>query len=231
MIEIIPAIMPRSWEDLEGEVARVAPFVGKVQIDVMDGKFVKNKSWPYMKGRAGDKFFKLLQVEEIGLPSWQDVDFEADMMIDKPEEEIEKWIAAGMARIIVHVESTKKLSEIIKIFQLHNAHEVGIELGLALNPDTSTDQILPFLEDIQFVQFMGIDRIGLQGQPFDEKVLDKIREFHNAHPEMVISVDGGVNFEDAHALVEAGARHLVSGSAILESTDIAEAVERFKKIV
>ena len=236
-VEIIPAIMPKNWEDLEGEVAKVAPFVKAVQIDVMDGKFVKSKSWPYMKRRGNDDIFKQLQVEDLGLPFWQEVDYEADLMIDKPEEEIENWIAAGMSRIIVHIESTQKMPEIVKMFEAYKAYpenpgdEMSVDLGLALNIDTPTEEILPYLEDIEFVQFMGIDTIGLQGQSFDERVADKIREFHNAHPEVAISVDGGVSLENARSLVEAGASRLVSGSAIFESEDAGSAIENLKHIV
>lgn len=225
MIEIIPAIMPRNWQDLEKEVERIAPFVKSVQIDAMDGRFVKSKSWPYMKRRDNDDIFKQLQIEDMGLPFWQKVDYEVDLMIDKPEEEIENWIAAGASRVVVHIESTKKMSEI--------ADMIGerVDLGIALNIDTPTEEILPYLESIKFVQFMGIDTIGLQGQTFDERVVDKIREFHNAHPEIAISVDGGVGFENAHDLVEAGASRLVSGSVIFESEDPASAIENLKKIV
>jgi ribulose-phosphate 3-epimerase len=232
MIEIIPAIMPKSFEDLGNKLAHVASHTKTVQLDIMDGKFVRSRSWPYYT--SDRESFENLLNESDGLPYWDKVDFEFDLMIENPEETIDDWITAGATRIIVHIESTRKLEEIVKKMHARFAYDESIvpiiELGLALNIDTPTNLILPHLEDIQFVQFMGIETIGLQGEPFAERVVDKIRDFHNAHPEVMISVDGGVNFDTAKILVEAGAKRLVSGSAIFEG-DVAGNIEHFKSLV
>lgn len=216
--------MPQSFSDLESKLDLVARATPLVQIDIMDGKFVKTKSWPYY---ASDRAsLEKLLTESDGLPHWDKLDFEIDLMVSKPEGVIGDWITIGAKRLVIHVESTKNLKEIIQTLK-----ERSVDIGLALNPSTPTDKILPYLEDIQFVQFMGIDTIGIQGEPFDESVFDKMREFHNAHPEIVISVDGGVDFDNAKDLVEAGAKRLVSGSAIFESGDVAGAVKHFKDLV
>lgn len=239
MIEIIPAVMPKDWYDFEDTVNRVAQFVSTIQIDVMDGKFVPTRSWPYIKRE--DEYFNRLQEEEIGLPHWQNVDYEVDLMIEKPEEEINKWILAGMSRLIVHLESTTKIQDIVRDInerfaypelsqEAMNGKSREIELGIALNPDTPLHTVTEFLEDIDFVQFMGIAKIGRQGEPFDERVIDRVREFHNAHPEVIISIDGGVNFDTAPMLVEAGVKRLVSGSAILQSDNPVETISHLKKI-
>jgi ribulose-phosphate 3-epimerase len=208
MNEIIPAIMPDSFKDLDDKVSMVFHYVKTVQVDIMDGKFVPGRTWPYF---SSDKHtFQDLLTESEGLPHWDNVDYEIDLMIDKPENVIEDWIVAGAARIIVHIESTQKMDEIIKI------NQGRIELGIALNIDTPLSDIVGYLEDIQFVQFMGIQTIGLQGQPFDDRVLNKIRELHEGHPEVLVSVDGAVNFETAPLLLEAGVKRFVSGSAIFE---------------
>ena len=68
------------------------------------------------------------------------------------------------------------------------------------------------------------------GEPFDERGLDKSRELRNAHPEIVMSVDGGVNFDTAPELIEAGVKHLVSGSAIFDGNP-AQNIEQFKNLV
>ncbi|MCC2630487.1 MAG: ribulose-phosphate 3-epimerase, ribulose-phosphate 3-epimerase [Candidatus Paceibacter sp.] len=234
MIEIIPAIMPDSFKDMRNKLSLVAPFTKSVQLDIMDGKFVKGRTWPYF---SSDKFtFEDLLNESEGMPYWDKVDFEIDLMVDKPEEVIDGWITAGASRIIVHIESTDKMDEIIKMMHARFAYEgmtekPDVELGIALNIDTPISEIVGYLEDVQFVQFMGIAIIGLQGEPFDERVLDKIREFHNAHPEITISVDGGVSYETAPMLVEAGAKRLVSGSTIFNTENPAGAIEYFKDIL
>lgn len=227
MIELVPAIMPENLEDLEEKLGRVFRYVPLVQLDIMDGVFVKGKTWPYV-GDKGD--YQNMLNEEEGLPFWDKVDFEIDLMISKPEEKILDWIIIGASRVIVHIESTKKMEDVIRQINDRFSGKKDIELGIALNIDTPTETILPYLEDIDFVQFMGIAEIGRQGEDFDERVLDKVRDFHNAHPEVIISVDGGVNLDTALQIIQAGAKKLVSGSAILESVNIPETIQSFKKL-
>ncbi len=232
MAEIIPAIMPAHFHDLAQSVSLVAHYVKTVQIDIMDGRFVRAKTWPYINDKGS---FEKLMAEEQGLPYWDEVDYEIDLMVERPEDIIEEWIIAGASRIIIHIESTKAMDDIIGFFDERFRYEVEtntreVELILALNVDTPTDVILPYLENIDAVQFMGIDTIGLQGQPFDEKVLQKIHEFHNAHPEIEISVDGGVTLETAPELIEVGVTRLVSGSSIFKSGNIADTIDIFKNL-
>ena len=77
---------------------------------------------------------------------------------------------------------------------------------------------------IDFVQFMGIDNVGFQGQEFDDRVLEKISDLRGEYPNIQISVDGGVGFDNAADLISAGATRLISGSAVFESDDMAEAI-------
>ena len=129
------------------------------------------------------------------------------------------------------------LKEIRKKYGYYGDSIVGIEIGIALNIKTPNEDIYKFFELndagrslIDFVQFMGIREIGYQGQYFDERVLGKIRELRQSHSDTIISVDGGVTFENAHEIVEAGVNRLVSGSAIYESENIKEAIEEMKII-
>ncbi|MDQ3076765.1 MAG: hypothetical protein M3Q63_01790 [bacterium] len=230
MAEIIPAIMPQSIEDLENDLALVANTVSTVQLDIMDGKFVRPKTWPYQNNKGT---FEEILTESEGLPFWDKIDFEIDLLVAKPEDSIDNWIAAGASRIIVHVESTNNVEGIVNTFKERFAYAPDsksrdIELVLSLNIDTPIDSVLPYLEDIDGVQFMGIAHIGYQGEPFDERVIDKIREFHNAHPTVIISIDGGVTLDNGPQLVTVGVKRLVSGSAIYESGNIADTIEMFK---
>lgn len=223
-IEIIPAIMPRSYEDLVEKVGLFAGVVPFVQLDIMDGKFVPDRTWPYPLDRNPD--FAQIVDQEKGMPAWEDVNFEVDLMISNPEVMVPKWLSAGAGRIIVHVESMSDF-EVIR-----EAVPAGlIELGLAINTSTPLSALDPFLDRIDFVQCMGIARIGFQGEAFDERVLEHVRALRAAHPNLPISIDGSVNFETARRLVDAGATRLVSGSAILKSDDIAFAIDELKNLV
>jgi ribulose-phosphate 3-epimerase len=72
-------------------------------------------------------------------------------------------------------------------------------------------------------------KAGFSGQVFIPEMLDKVREIRKRKPNMPIEVDGGINYDTAHLAVAAGATRLISTSAIFNSKNIKEAIERFKK--
>jgi len=224
MIEIIPAILETDFAEVEKKVALVDGLTRHVQLDVCDGIFVPSKSWPYT---AKEKTPTLL-------PPPGKVSFEIDFMTASvPLAGVDAWIAAGAKRFIFHVGSMPSM-ELAKA--IVRANEL-VQCGLAIDLNTPTEALLPFLEEIAVVQFMGIEKVGYQGQEFaGERVLDKIRAFHGAHPEVPISVDGGVGLKNAKALVEAGASRLIVGSAIFGAksapqNSVTENIAAFKKAV
>jgi ribulose-phosphate 3-epimerase len=163
-------------------------------------------------------------------------------MVLKPEEVIEDWIAVGAKRLVVHIESTEKMSEIIAIMRkrfgnMKKSKEetsvFDVELSVALNVATPVSAITEYLEDVAGVQFMGIQTIGKQGEPFAEEVIEKIRNFHNAHPEIEISVDGGVSYELVPILKEVGVTRFVSGSTIFSrgEASVGDSISHFKKLL
>ncbi|MEK7581989.1 MAG: hypothetical protein AAB488_01510 [Patescibacteria group bacterium] len=223
MPEIIPAIMPKTIVDISAKVSLVKKLVSYVQIDVMDGIFVPNKSWPYS---AWSEFQELVK-KNTGLPFWQDINYEFDLMVKNSPQILNEIILLGAQRIIFHIESSKK--EELKNL-IDKAKEAEVEVGISLNNDTPLETILPFVDKIDFVQLMGIARIGFQGEPFDERVIERIKKLKKDYQNLAISIDGGVNFETAPFLVGAGADRLVSGSAIFESGDIVDAICKLKMI-
>ncbi|MDH5442676.1 MAG: hypothetical protein OEX08_03725, partial [Candidatus Nomurabacteria bacterium] len=102
-IEIIPAIMPNSYNDLLEKSGQVSDVVSIVQIDVMDGIFVPEKTWPYVD--SADEHFARMINEEEGLPNAEKIDYELDLMIQSPDTDFDKWVALQPRRIIVHIES------------------------------------------------------------------------------------------------------------------------------
>ncbi len=219
--EIIPAILPMDFMEIEDALATVKGAVKTVQIDVCDGQFAPNPTWPYRK--HDDSFEKILHEQE-GLPGWQDLDFEIDLMCNRPEGYVDEWVSAGATRVIIHAEATGDVTRAIGIL------EGRVEVGLALGIDTPLDAIAAHREHIQFIQLMGIDTVGFQHQPFDEKVLGRIKEARIMYPGLPISVDGGVSLETAPELIAAGADRLVVGSAIFAADNPYEAIERFKEL-
>jgi ribulose-phosphate 3-epimerase len=241
MAEIIPAIMPRSFEDLVEKAGLFAGLAKIVQIDVMDGIFVPEKTWPY-QGNS-DPFYEIV-AKERSLPQGGVVEYEVDLMVARPENCLKGWVETGMRRVIAHIESIGDLQYFLKNLrhnkypQINSDRPQNFEFGFALNIDTPNETLYDLIADdranarpvIDFVQFMGIANIGYQGQPFDGRVLPKIAELRARYNDIIISVDGGVNFDSAPKLLQAGANRLVAGSAILQSGNINEAVGKFKNL-
>lgn len=224
---IIPAILPKDWSELEEKISLVKELVKTVQIDICDGQFTPDPSWPY-KRRDGS-FEKIIK-EENGLPGWDVLNFEIDLMVNKPEEKVDDWVAAGASRIILHAESKGNVGQAIQMLKDR------VEIGLALNIETPISEVgNPRFAigkgSIQFIQLMGIDNIGFQGQAFDIKVFEKIKEVKKMCPDFLVSIDGGVSLENAKQLIEAGADRLVVGSAIFEADNYIEAIADFRKIL
>jgi ribulose-phosphate 3-epimerase len=237
MTEVIPAIIPQSFEDLKDRMSRVKGLTALVQIDIEDGVFVPSACWPY-KGDQGGDFQKILNESE-GFPFWESMDFEADLMIAHPETDAENFIKAGAKRIILHVESSPKMLDFVKELRKKYGYfgesAVSVEIGIGINIATPNNVLDEYLKPNEmgrtladFIQFMGIDVIGYQEQRFDPVVLDKIEELRIKYPDTIISVDGGVNFENAHQLVHAGVNRLVSGSTLYNSDNMGEAIEKMK---
>lgn len=221
MVEIIPAIIPESMDDLRSKLVRVKGLAPFVQIDFCDGKFVKNKSWPFHKE---DQFaWKELVGEAEGLPYWEDFSFEADLMIREPDDFIKEIGMVGFSRAIVHVASTKDIEGTITAGR---RFEMGV--GIAIGRETDIKKLDRWIELVDFVQVMGIEHIGVQGEPFDEHAFIQVKELRRAYPSLSIGVDGGVTLENAPKLIKAGATRLVVGSALFGSADIKDTVREFQ---
>jgi pentose-5-phosphate-3-epimerase len=240
MAEIIPAILPKSYEELTEKLELCAGHAPTVQIDICDGFFVQSRTWPYLKGvvtaegEPVDQIFASIIDQESALPHWEEVDFEFDIMARKVHEKIPDFIAAGASRIVVHKASVdaEELAAILRDFG-KRSEEVGmfdIELGLALLPGDSADSIKDIAGQIHFVQVMGIERVGFQGQAFDARAIELVRALKTTYPELPVSVDGGVSLDTAAALVDAGADRLVVGSALFDSGDFLAMLEELKAL-
>jgi len=245
MAEIIPAILPRNYEDLKNKIALVRRLVPVVQIDICDGVFVKSITWPFISAGKRqdlenskrscleeaelDPHFQRILNEKEGLPFWEDVDFELDLMVKNPIENFDVYLKLGARRIVFHFESIEdgdKFQQFLEGIDPYIRDTVSI--GLALNIGTPIAKIFPLVPLVEFVQVMGIDVIGVQGEDFDSKCLETIKTLKEKFPDLTVSVDGGVDLETALSLTDLGADRLVVGSAIFNSDDIIETIETFK---
>jgi ribulose-phosphate 3-epimerase len=224
-VEILPAILPKTFYELEEKALLVKDLVKAIQIDICDGQFVPNVTWPYKK--EDDSFERILH-EEQGLPGWEKLDFEIDLMVNSPAEVVEEWVVAGASRIILHAEARGDVMKAVEI--LHGRVEIGLAFAVESDPVSFLKTVKEKGFNVNSAQLMGIDRVGFQRQEFDPKVIEKIKEVKAAFPDLTISVDGAVSLETAPQLIEAGATRLIVGSAIFEADNFTEAIREFKAV-
>ncbi len=221
MGELIPAIPVKSFSELEHKVGLVKDCVDTVQVDICDGHYVDSKTWPYV-GDNGE--FETIVSERKGLPFWDSVDYEFDLMVKAPESVIANYVRAGASSIIVHYESTTQMADII-----HEWKGV-VKIGIALRPATPLSELDSYMHEVAHVQFMGSDYIGHSGLTLDPIVFERIREFRRKYPTHTIGIDIGVNLETATELIEAGATHLATTSAIFGKANPAEAIRELEAL-
>ncbi len=230
MVEIIPAVIPKNYEDLKNNIALVRGVVPVVQIDICDGVFVKNITWPFHGGEF-DQHFQAILNEQEGMPFWEDIDFELDMMVASAVENFDLYTKLGPKRIIFHLEAVGDLEEFQHFLEGIDMYvRDSIQIGVAINPSTPLEKIFPLTNYIDFVQCMGSDELGFHGVELDEKVYDRIKTLREKYFDLPIAVDIGVNMDTAPRLVEAGATKLIAGSAIFNTDDIIGRVEWFKNL-
>ncbi len=229
MIEIIPAVMPKNFEDLKEKVSQVRGSAKTVQVDFCDGEFVKNKTWPYFD-RDSQSLANILEEKE-GMPFWEEVDYEFDIMVSNSHKNFDNFLRLGPKRVVFHLEAEGERDSFLEFIESIDVYVRDVvQIGIAINTTTPVEEIFPFINHIDFVQCMGIEHIGRQGEPHDEKVISHIKTIHEKYPDVAISVDGAVNFDTAGALLDAGATRLVVGSAIFDSINIRETIWEFQNL-
>lgn len=226
---IVPAILPASLADLTDKLTQLRGLSDEVQIDIVDGKYAAPPTWPYA-GTPSDPSRMLADGEM--LPGAGEFRIEVDLMSADPETVAGSWIGLGASRLTIHAESTRFLPRLLENLGTVYGHEKGfaselLTLGFAIGAETDIALIEPFLDRIEYVQFMGIRSIGKQGQPFEQSIIPKIRTFRKRYPDMVVQVDGGVSLQTAPQLLEAGVSRLVVGSALWKSGDVAATLRAF----
>ncbi len=235
-IDIIPGVNVQSFEELKKAVSSVEPYSDWIHLDVADGTFTKNTLW--------HNAFDLASLETA-------LKLEIHLMILNPEERINDWITEKVKRIIFNLESSKSPNTIIK-----KCRENNIEVGISIGPDTSLAKLHSYLDKIDpvrntFFQTLlkrfftksiggkvsnGVDVVqilsvypGLSGQKFIQDSLEKIRALNSNFRKYKIEVDGGMNYETAKLVKDAGADIIVSVSYIF-SGDIKERINKLKSI-
>ena len=223
MIEIIPAILEQSLPAIEEKLTLLRGLARAVQIDVCDGAFVPQVTWPLADEEQRTELQRMVSQDE-GLPLWEDFDFEFHLMMEEPAALAEELVAAGASGIIVHADAPGAHAA-LQTLQSFRGGEFPVSIGVAIGCDVAPEALTPFEGLYDVVQVMGIVKVGFQGQDFDTRATALVAQLRAENPTRTIQVDGGVGLHTARTLRAAGANRLVVGSGILKSEDPKEAIE------
>lgn len=230
-MEIIPTIIAKKFSEIEEKIKSFEPFVKAVQIDVMDGIFVSNSTWPYAEKGQTIRDLENLKTE---------IFLEIHLMTQKPQLDLPEWLASRAGRFILHWKALEKIhSHELNPYETDTGigfpvknlaeeiHKKGKEFGVALNLEEKIEVLEPFIGEIDLILLMSVEP-GFGGQKFQEEVLEKISALRKKYPNVKIEVDGGINSENAPKIVSAGADFLAVGAAISGNGNIEEAIKKFK---
>ena len=214
-IEIAPSILASNFAKLGDEVRAVEEGGAEViHVDVMDGHFVPNLS-------IGVPVVASLH-KATRLP------LDVHLMIERPEEYVERFAKAGASRILVHQEATVHLDRALSMIR-----ESGAQAGAVINPATPIAMLTDVLDKVDTVLVMSVNP-GFGGQKFIPGAVEKIRQLNEwrarYNGDFRIEVDGGVDADNIADLARAGANTFVAGTSIFHTPDAAAAVRNLRKL-
>lgn len=200
---ISPSLLAADFARL-GEHIRLVEEAGatRLHLDVMDGHFVPNLTFgPFI-------------VEAIRRLATAHLD--VHLMIAQPHRYLEQFVKAGADTVIIHYEASEDLRR-----DLAAIDKLGAVPGVAINPDTAFDALLPYLGDFKYLLIMSVFP-GFGGQTFIEDTLDTMGTAAAARQDhgYLIAVDGGVNLDTVEQVYATGIDLAIVGSGLFNAPDI-----------
>jgi ribulose-phosphate 3-epimerase len=207
-VRVAPSILSADFARLGDQVELVMDAGARViHVDVMDGHFVP----PITIGPLIVEALRDLVHDRGGV-------LDVHLMVDRPEQRVEEFAAAGADTLIVHWEATPHVH-----YALKAVREAGLHAGLAINPATSPEAIVSLVDAFDQLLCMTVNP-GWGGQPYIETSTAKVVRLRELlGPDKPIEVDGGIDPATAGPAAAAGATLLVAGSSIFGTADPAMA--------
>ncbi|HET7651847.1 MAG TPA: ribulose-phosphate 3-epimerase [Acidimicrobiales bacterium] len=210
--KIAPSILSADFAALAAAIDCVRPQADLLHVDVMDAHFVPNLT-------IGPPVVKSIRKHT-------DLHLDCHLMMTDPGDYLEAFKKAGADGCTVHVE-VDRTDELIT-----QMRDLGLDVGLAANPETPFDAVEPYLGDIDLLLLMTVHP-GFGGQSFIADVVPKIEAATTAIEKngyrAVIQVDGGIDEDTAPIVARAGASVFVAGSAIFGAADPEAAARRIRE--
>jgi ribulose-phosphate 3-epimerase len=214
--KIAPSILSADFAHLADEIARITEAgADMIHVDVMDGHFVPNFT-------IGPPIVKAIR-KVTRLP------LDVHLMMTNPDDFISEFIKAGSDYLTVHVETCAHLHRTIQSIK-----EEGVKAGVTLNPATPLSSIEEILGEVDLLLIMSVNP-GFGGQSFIPSVLEKLRRARKMIDQrglkVELEIDGGVKVENIAAMAQAGADIFVSGSAIFQSKDYKDTIQKMRAMI
>jgi ribulose-phosphate 3-epimerase len=213
--KIAPSLLAADFASLSSEVAKVERSVDWLHLDVMDGHFVPNITFGIPVIAA--------------LRRHSELRFDCHLMTTNPDVYLEELKDAGADLVTMHIEAIPDPTPAIR-----RGRDVGLDIGLVVNPGTPIEAIEPYLELIDVAVVMSVAP-GFGGQDFDSGALEKLTRLReiveNRGLTTDIEVDGGITAENVGLAARAGANVFVAGTAIFGAVDPATAVEELRRAI
>jgi len=211
MVKVSPSMLAADFSNLREEMKSVQT-ANFLHLDVMDGHFVPNLT-------IGPCVIASIRPHS-------DLPFDTHLMIDNPLKYIEPFAKAGSDYITVHVEQPDDIKQCIRLIK-----SFGKKAGLALSPDTPVSALAPYLDEISMITVMSVYP-GFGGQKFIESSYEKIKEISNMIQDknILLSVDGGVDYENVRKLEKAGVTMVVAGSTVFGDENREEAMAMLRDL-
>jgi len=211
MVEIVPAILRKTFEKIEGDWNFFREVALHIQIDITDGVFAGEGTF-----RDVRQFKQLVESERC----------ELHMMVHTPANFVDDVVDLAPARCIFHLEAFSGTNDLVFVYEkLREATQS--ELALALNPETSNERLEEYLDLVDYVLFMGYNP-GWANQPLNPAVYRKIGQFKEQHGDMPVAVDGHVDKETVESYVKAGANILCANTSIFGRGNPVENYQQLK---
>jgi len=203
---VLPSLLMCDFGNLHAEIDRLLDAgVEALHLDVMDGHFVPNLTYgmPIV----------------AGLRRHTDLPLDVHLMISDPLKYAQPMVDAGADVLTFHVETVADPAE-----TAGRIADLGVGVGITLNPDTPLKSIEPALDAVDLVLVMSVNA-GFGGQSFNPVALDRLRVLCREHPDLLLEIDGGIDAETIGPAAAAGCDLFVVGSAIFKRDDYRLAID------